>query len=159
MGGREEGVELTEGGESSFYLGHIGIFVYGWLKQVCMTCRDTDRADQQRDRATICVSLASTRSSTRFGSRVELVSASALMDCFSSFLVIQGARRPPLARADLCTVLRNLIRVFRPIVKPLLPLDENIWFHRQIAYSLLFWTIVHTTAHCELLFLSRAPRS
>jgi len=26
-------------------------------------------------------------------------------------------------------------------------LDENLWFHRQVAYSLLFFTIVHTTAH------------
>ncbi|KAL8292839.1 hypothetical protein RQP46_000533 [Phenoliferia psychrophenolica] len=44
-------------------------------------------------------------------------------------------------------VLRNVVRVVRPRLTWLAPLDENIWFHRQIAYSLLFFTIVHTTAH------------
>ena len=41
---------------------------------------------------------------------------------------------------------RNILRVFRPKIK-WLPLDESRWFHRQVAYSLLFWTIVHTTGH------------
>ncbi|GAA5875211.1 hypothetical protein JCM1840_007281 [Sporobolomyces johnsonii] len=44
-------------------------------------------------------------------------------------------------------VLRNVLRVLRPGLTWLIPLDENIWFHRQFAYSILFWTIVHTTAH------------
>ncbi|GAA5960114.1 hypothetical protein JCM3765_002476 [Sporobolomyces pararoseus] len=44
-------------------------------------------------------------------------------------------------------LLRNLIRFVRPVVGRIVPIDENIWFHRQIAYSILFWTIVHTTAH------------
>ena len=44
-------------------------------------------------------------------------------------------------------VLRNLIRYIRPNVSWLLPADENIWFHRQVAYQMLFWTMVHTTAH------------
>ncbi|KAH9044826.1 NADPH oxidase [Lactarius pseudohatsudake] len=29
----------------------------------------------------------------------------------------------------------------------LFPADENIWFHRQVAYSMAFWAMVHTTAH------------
>ncbi|KAL8729644.1 MAG: hypothetical protein Q9166_004593 [cf. Caloplaca sp. 2 TL-2023] len=41
---------------------------------------------------------------------------------------------------------KNLLRWIRPKVK-ILPLDESQWFHRQIAYSLLFWTIVHVSAH------------
>ena len=45
------------------------------------------------------------------------------------------------------TVLRNFIMVLRPKLAWLLPLDENLFFHRQIAYSILFFTIVHTTAH------------
>ncbi|KAI4240641.1 MAG: hypothetical protein L6R40_005008 [Gallowayella cf. fulva] len=41
---------------------------------------------------------------------------------------------------------KNLLRWIRPKVR-ILPLDESQWFHRQIAYSLLFWTIVHVSAH------------
>jgi NADPH oxidase len=44
-------------------------------------------------------------------------------------------------------VLRNLIRFIRPNISWLLPADENIWFHRQVAYQMLFWAMVHTTAH------------
>ncbi|GAA6040015.1 hypothetical protein JCM8097_004739 [Rhodosporidiobolus ruineniae] len=44
-------------------------------------------------------------------------------------------------------VLRNIIRVLRPGLCWLIPLDENLWMHRQFAYSILFWSIVHTTAH------------
>ncbi|KAL8827479.1 MAG: hypothetical protein Q9191_003155 [Dirinaria sp. TL-2023a] len=28
-----------------------------------------------------------------------------------------------------------------------LPLDENVWFHRQVAYSILIFTIIHVCAH------------
>jgi NADPH oxidase len=44
-------------------------------------------------------------------------------------------------------MLRNVIRVVRPKLTWLFPADENIWFHRQVAYSMAFWTVVHTTAH------------
>ncbi|KAF2857505.1 hypothetical protein K470DRAFT_273235 [Piedraia hortae CBS 480.64] len=51
---------------------------------------------------------------------------------------------------DLLLVLlpmcRNLIRILRPKLR-FVPLDENTYFHRQVAYSLLFWTIVHVSAH------------
>ncbi|ORY32825.1 FAD-binding domain-domain-containing protein [Naematelia encephala] len=47
----------------------------------------------------------------------------------------------------LVPVLRNLIKFVRPKLARLFPADENIWFHRQVAYQMLFWTIVHTTAH------------
>ncbi|KAL2063441.1 hypothetical protein VTL71DRAFT_5246 [Oculimacula yallundae] len=46
----------------------------------------------------------------------------------------------------LLPMCRNIMRYVRPKVK-FLPLDESIWFHRQVAYSILFWTIVHTVAH------------
>jgi NADPH oxidase len=42
---------------------------------------------------------------------------------------------------------RNIIRVVRPKLSRLFPADENIWFHRQVAYSLCVWATVHTTAH------------
>jgi len=47
----------------------------------------------------------------------------------------------------LVPMLRNIIRVIRPKFAWLFPADENIWFHRQVAYSMAFWTMVHTTAH------------
>jgi NADPH oxidase len=47
----------------------------------------------------------------------------------------------------LVPMLRNIIRVIRPKFTWLFPADENIWFHRQVAYALAFWAMVHTTAH------------
>jgi NADPH oxidase len=47
----------------------------------------------------------------------------------------------------LVPMLRNIIRVIRPKFTWLFPADENIWFHRQVAYSMAFWAMVHTTAH------------
>lgn len=41
---------------------------------------------------------------------------------------------------------RNILRFIRPKIR-WLPLDESQWFHRQVAYSILIWTIVHTAAH------------
>ncbi|KAI0257478.1 NADPH oxidase [Lactifluus subvellereus] len=47
----------------------------------------------------------------------------------------------------LLPMLRNIIRVIRPKLAWLFPADENIWFHRQVAYSMAFWAMIHTTAH------------
>jgi len=47
----------------------------------------------------------------------------------------------------LIPMLRNVIKVVRPKLTWLFPADENIWFHRQVAYSMAFWAMVHTTAH------------
>ncbi|KDQ20483.1 hypothetical protein BOTBODRAFT_151196 [Botryobasidium botryosum FD-172 SS1] len=47
----------------------------------------------------------------------------------------------------LVPMLRNIVRIVRPKLSWLLPADENIWFHRQVAYSMAFWAMVHTTAH------------
>ncbi|KAK2757604.1 hypothetical protein FQN54_004573 [Arachnomyces sp. PD_36] len=46
----------------------------------------------------------------------------------------------------LLPMCRTILRVIRPKLK-WLPLDESQWFHRQVAYSLLFFAIVHTLAH------------
>jgi len=46
----------------------------------------------------------------------------------------------------LLPMCRNILRYIRPKIR-FLPLDESQWFHRQVAYSLLFWTIPHVTAH------------
>ncbi|KZT72806.1 hypothetical protein DAEQUDRAFT_722426 [Daedalea quercina L-15889] len=52
-----------------------------------------------------------------------------------------------LAGCILLPMMRNVIRVIRPKLTWLFPADENIWFHRQVAYALAFWSVVHTTAH------------
>ncbi|KAL9045608.1 MAG: hypothetical protein Q9214_001374 [Letrouitia sp. 1 TL-2023] len=46
----------------------------------------------------------------------------------------------------LLPMCKNVLRWVRPKVQ-WLPLDESKWFHRQVAYSLLFWSICHTSAH------------
>ena len=49
-------------------------------------------------------------------------------------------------------VCRNLITWLRPKIR-FLPLDENLWFHRQTAYMLLLFTIIHATAHYVNFFV------
>ncbi|KIM94724.1 hypothetical protein OIDMADRAFT_207378 [Oidiodendron maius Zn] len=46
----------------------------------------------------------------------------------------------------LLPMCRNILRYLRPKLR-FLPLDESQWFHRQVAYSLLFYTIAHVCAH------------
>ncbi|CAL3972681.1 unnamed protein product [Diplocarpon coronariae] len=46
----------------------------------------------------------------------------------------------------LLPMCRNILRYIRPKVR-FLPLDESQWFHRQVAYSMLLYTILHTAAH------------
>lgn len=46
----------------------------------------------------------------------------------------------------LLPMCRNLIRWIRPQIR-WLPLDESTWFHRQVAYALLVFTVIHTAAH------------
>jgi len=46
----------------------------------------------------------------------------------------------------LLPVCRTLMRFLRPKIK-FLPLDENLWFHRQIAYAMAFFATLHTLAH------------
>ncbi|ROW14703.1 hypothetical protein VPNG_03748 [Cytospora leucostoma] len=46
----------------------------------------------------------------------------------------------------LLPVCRTLVRWARPKIR-WLPLDENLWFHRQVAYAMLFFTVVHVSGH------------
>lgn len=46
----------------------------------------------------------------------------------------------------LLPMCRTILRVIRPKIK-WIPLDESQWFHRQVAYAMLVFAIVHTTAH------------
>ncbi|CAB4384687.1 unnamed protein product [Rhizophagus irregularis] len=48
----------------------------------------------------------------------------------------------------LLPVCRNLISYLRlTFLNKLILFDENIWFHRQVAYSMLLWTLIHTFSH------------
>jgi NADPH oxidase 1 len=46
----------------------------------------------------------------------------------------------------LLPVCRTIVRWIRPKIR-WLPLDENLWFHRQVAYSMLLFTVIHTAGH------------
>jgi len=46
----------------------------------------------------------------------------------------------------LLPMCKNVLRWLRPKIR-FLPLDENVWFHRQVAYSMLIFTIIHVCAH------------
>ncbi|KKA29182.1 hypothetical protein TD95_004312 [Thielaviopsis punctulata] len=46
----------------------------------------------------------------------------------------------------LLPVCRTIVRWIRPKIR-WLPLDENLWFHRQVAYAMVFFTFLHTVAH------------
>ncbi|KAI0903715.1 cytochrome b-245 heavy chain subunit beta [Ustulina deusta] len=46
----------------------------------------------------------------------------------------------------LLPVCRTIVRWIRPKIR-FLPLDENIWFHRQVAYAMLLFTLLHVSAH------------
>ncbi|KAI6783102.1 ferric reductase like transmembrane component [Emericellopsis cladophorae] len=46
----------------------------------------------------------------------------------------------------LLPVCRTIMKFVRPKIR-FLPLDENLWMHRQLAYSILFFTCLHVAAH------------
>lgn len=46
----------------------------------------------------------------------------------------------------LLPMCRTMLRFIRPQIR-WLPLDESQWFHRQVAYQILFWTAVHCASH------------
>jgi len=46
----------------------------------------------------------------------------------------------------LLPVCRTIMKVVRPKIR-FLPLDENLWMHRQLAYSILLFTCLHVCAH------------
>lgn len=41
---------------------------------------------------------------------------------------------------------RNILKLIRPKIR-WMPLDESIWFHRQVAYAMLLFTVIHVAAH------------
>ncbi|KAL4791864.1 FAD-binding domain-containing protein [Aspergillus venezuelensis] len=46
----------------------------------------------------------------------------------------------------LLPMCRNIMKFLRPKLR-WLPLDETIWFHRQVAYAILVFTVLHVCGH------------
>ena len=100
---------------------HTGLFVYGWYFFSL-------EAIHVRLRQKLDVRLATTNT---IGYSVSMSRGAGLCIAFDSALI-------------LLPMLRTIITMIYPRFT-VLNLDENIWFHRQVAYALLFFTIVHVT--------------
>ncbi|KAJ1341417.1 hypothetical protein BSLG_003995 [Batrachochytrium salamandrivorans] len=55
--------------------------------------------------------------------------------------------------ALLIPVCRNIVRFFRSsFLNRYVPIDENLYFHKWLAYSMLFFTLIHANAHYTNFF-------
>lgn len=108
---------------------HIGLFVFGWYVHPARL-RDDYADGQNRWKQASDERLAGLNSLTF---SVWLSRGAGLA------LSVDGA----IIVLPMC---KNILRWIRPKIR-WLPLDESQWFHRQVAYSLLFWTIIHVSAH------------
>lgn len=55
----------------------------------------------------------------------------------------------------LLAVCRNLITLSRQsFLNRWIPFDENLYFHRWVAYSMLFFTIIHVNAHYNNFYMA-----
>jgi NADPH oxidase len=114
-----------------FYGSHLFFFAYGWYTQVCSQLTLFHPAHSlliHQAKNTKLAALNGLKFSVWTSRGAGLVLA------YDGGLI-------------LLPMLRNIIRIIRPKLAWLFPADENIWFHRQVAYSMAFWAMVHTTAH------------
>lgn len=112
-----------------FYGSHLALFAYGWYSQVI-----------EFSSYFLSVLILVKETNTKL---------SGLNSLKFSVWISRGAGLVLAYDGGLILIpmLRNIIRVLRPKLTWLFPADENIWFHRQVAYSMAFWAMVHTTAH------------
>ncbi|RHZ81808.1 hypothetical protein Glove_117g576 [Diversispora epigaea] len=99
-----------------FWFGsHIGLFIYGFLKQ---------KTDHELDNLNV------------IGLSVWSSRGAGLCLAYDGALI-------------LLPVCRNLIKQFRSFrfLNNIIPFDENLWFHRQTAYAMLIFTLIHTFSH------------
>lgn len=113
-----------------FYGLHFGLFAYGWYSQVSPVTP---------------ISISSNYNSLQ-ATNAKLAGLNSLK---FSVWISRGAGLVLALDAGLILVpmLRNILRIVRPSLEWLFPVDESIWFHRQVAYYMAFWAMVHTTAH------------
>jgi NADPH oxidase len=114
-----------------FHGGHIALFAFGWLVFPGISCLVRSHANgDERWKQFHDPRLAGLNTLT-FSVWISRSAGLALS--------VDGAM-------ILLPMCRNILRWVRPKVR-FLPLDESQWFHRQVAYSMLFWTIVHVCGH------------
>jgi NADPH oxidase len=111
---------------------HWGLFVYGWY--VLFLKFETNSVNRFSQKENQRLALLNTLKYSVWTSR-----GAGLVLVVDGFLIMLA-------------VCRNLIRFLRPKIR-FLPLDENLWFHRQTAYMLLLFAILHTTAHYVNFFV------
>ena len=113
-----------------FYGLHLFFFAYGWYTQVRGSLRlPLTRTHNRKQATNTRLAGLNTLKWSVWTSR-----GAGLVLAFDGGLI-------------LIPMLRNILRFVRPKLSWLFPADENIWFHRQVAYSMAFWAMVHTTAH------------
>lgn len=113
---------------SIFWSIHIGLFAAGWYANDIYAM--VDNADDSRY---IQASDPRLSALNTLQYSVWISRGSALALSFDAALI-------------LLPMCRNIIKHIRPRIR-WMPLDESIWFHRQVAYSLLLFTIIHVAAH------------
>lgn len=114
-----------------FYGTHFAIFAYGWWSQVCTSSPTPSE---------FLINNRGQETNTRLAGLNTLTWSVWTSRGAGLVLAYDGG-------LILLPMLRNIIRVIRPHLTWLFPADENIWFHRQVAYSMAFWAMIHTTAH------------
>jgi NADPH oxidase len=110
---------------------HIGLFVFGWYVNgpgEALARRNADAPSRWKQ-----------ASDARLAGLNTLTFSVWLSRGAGLVLSVDGT----LILLPMCKIV---LRYIRPKIR-WLPLDESQWFHRQVAYSLLLWTIVHVSAH------------
>lgn len=106
---------------------HIAIFAYGWfvLKEDYLSFADRYRYYQVTSKPLAPLNVLSYS--------VYISRGAGLILTFDGTFI-------------LLPMCRNLMKFLRPKLR-WLPLDETIWFHRQVAYAMLIFTILHVVGH------------
>ena len=115
-----------------FYGLHLFFFEYGWYLQVRGYLSYPPFKTHKKQYTDVRLSGINSLNSLKYS--VWISRGAGLVLAFDGGLI-------------LIPMLRNVLRFLCPKLRWLFSADENIWFHRQVAYSMAFWTMVHTTAH------------
>ena len=124
---------------------HIGLFALGWYVVSSISAASSRLVSRARAYELTSSSSSSSRNRWKQESDPRLAGLNTLQ---YSVWLSRGAGL--VLSVDILMILlpmcRNILRVVRPKLR-FLPLDESQWFHRQVAYALLIYTIVHVCAH------------